>query len=492
MTPENKAADKIKNIRKSKVSSTKRIIEIIFVVLFILFITVMGILFFVMPKKEISQRENRKLTSFPEITFKNIWDGTFTNNLNLYYSDNFAFRDNLVDAKYAVSETKGLKVDDITIVGSEVTGDIVEVSGADKFLYDLTSVLEIKQNHFDDVLSSISFDKIPVNTTENENTSSSGNSNLSNLLNMDENELKGEQRGALYVVGDTALEIFYGSEAISKQYTDVLNEYAQELGAGVTLYNLIVPNHFEYGLPEKYKGKVGRDQKPFIDFIKDNLDENFIFIDIHSHMKEHYEMGEYLYFRSDHHWTSLGAYRAYEKFCEYANIKPVSLDTYEKRTTTGFLGSLYAGSMSSALAENPDLVEYYVSDLPYTQINTSMTGKTSKGKLYVDKKANGRTNGYLTFMGGDIPLATINTENKNGKKIIVFKESYGNAFVPFLVPHYEYIYVADIRYFPYNSVKFIKENEIGEVLFLNNIMAPNTPARVANIYMLKEQEGLST
>ena len=84
-------------------------------------------------------------------------------------------------------------------------------------------------------------------------------------------------------------------------------------------------------------------------------------------------------------------------------------------------------------------------------------------------------------MGGDIPLATIETENTNGKKIIVFKESYGNAFIPFLVPHYQTIYVADIRSFPYNAVEFIKNNSIGEVLFLNNIMTSNTAARVANI-----------
>ena len=84
-------------------------------------------------------------------------------------------------------------------------------------------------------------------------------------------------------------------------------------------------------------------------------------------------------------------------------------------------------------------------------------------------------------MGGDIPLATIQTENENGRKIIVFKESYGNAFVPFLVPHYETVYVADIRSFPYNAIDFIRENGITDVLFVNNIMTSNTSARVANI-----------
>ena len=197
-------------------------------------------------------------------------------------------------------------------------------------------------------------------------------------------------------------------------------------------------------------------------------------------MKEHYEKGEYLYFRTDHHWTALGAYRAYEVFCKSASLKPVSLDTYEKRTSTGFLGTLYNSSLDKNLAANPDTVEYYVPDLPYVQTNTNQDLSTYRGTL-ISEYSSGKTNGYLTFMGGDIPLATIETENTNGKKIIVFKESYGNAFIPFLVPHYQTIYVADIRSFPYNAVEFIKNNSIGEVLFLNNIMTSNTAARVANI-----------
>lgn len=486
MTPESNAADKVKNIKKRKIRLTKMRIDGFFVIFFFVLILIMGLLFFIMPKKEESMRENRKLTDFPEISAKALWDGTFTASLNLYYSDNFAFRDNFVDTKYAVSEAKGLKVDDITIVGSDVTGDVVLRSNSEKFIYDLTSILTLKPMFLDDTLEEISFDAPLYNTDKKQDNEKNTDGNLDGLLDIDEAELKGEQRGGLYIVGDTALEIFYGSESVSKQYADVINEYAAELGPEVTIYNLIIPNHFEYGMPEKYRGTVGREQKPFIDIVRDNLNPNVIFVDIHSYLKEHYENGEYLYFRTDHHWTGLGAYRAYEKFCEYANIKPLPLESYEKRVTEGFLGTLYSGSMNSNLAANPDYVEYYVTDLPYTQTNTNADGSTYKGRL-IAERANGKTNGYLTFMSGDIPLATIKSENSNGKKIIVFKESYGNAFVPFLLPHYEYIYVADIRSFPYNSVDFIKNNGIGEVLFINNIMASNTPARVANIYMLKEK-----
>lgn len=487
MTPEKNAQNKFKLLKKQKIFFAKQRVQGLFVLIFLIFIIVMGALFFILPKKEKSERENRDLTKFPEITAKSIWDGSFTNKLNLYYSDNFTFRDNFVDAKYALSESKGIKVDDITIIGSDVTGDIVSSKTEDEFLYDLTSILNLKAISLDDSLDKISFDISEIIKKTENNESSSDTKQFDNLLNMEEDVLKGEKRGSLYVVGDTALEIFYGSEAVSKQYADVINEYSNILGPSVTVYNMIVPNHFEYGMPEKYRGTVGRAQKPFIDIVRNNLNDSIIFVDIHSYLKEQYEKGEYLYFRTDHHWTGLGAYRAYEKFCEYANLTPVPLESYEKRTTYNFLGTFYSSSMNSELASNPDYVDYYVSDLPYVQTNTNADGVTSyKGKLIAERK-DGKTNGYLTFMGGDIPLATIKTENANGKKIIVFKESYGNAFIPFIVPHYEYVYVADIRSFPYNSVDFIKQNGIKEVLFLNNIMASNTSARVANIYLLKEK-----
>ena len=70
-------------------------------------------------------------------------------------------------------------------------------------------------------------------------------------INMEKNQLDGEQRGNLFVVGDTALEIFYGNEQVSKDYAAVLNAYSDALGDNVTIYDMIVPNHFEYGLPSK-------------------------------------------------------------------------------------------------------------------------------------------------------------------------------------------------------------------------------------------------
>lgn len=449
-----------------------------------------GILFFLLPKKEVSEAEQRKLASFPSLTLQTLWSGDFTSGLNIYYSDNFVMRDELVKAKFALEEHKGLRFDDVKIYGSE-TGETAEnASQTPKenqrtCIDDVTAFEKITANQPNVPMAAIDLEN-PYYSDPNKHfdfNKADLDDRFADYINMEKDQLDGEKRGNLFVVGDTALEIFYGNEQVSKDYASVLNAYSDALGDSVTIYDMIVPNHFEFGLPSKYKGKIGKDEKPFLDLVKENLNGKIVFVDIYDTLKTHYSKGEYLYFRTDHHWTGLGAYRAYEKFCESAGLAAVPLDSYEKRTSTGFLGTLYNSSLDKNLAANPDTVEYYVTDLPYEQTNTKKDGTTYKGRL-ISEYADGRTNGYLTFMGGDIPLATIRTENTSGRSIIVFKESYGNAFIPFLVPHYDTVYVADIRSFPYNAVTFIQNNHIGEVLFLNNIMTSNTSARVANILEL--------
>jgi hypothetical protein len=75
---------------------------------------------------------------------------------------------------------------------------------------------------------------------------------------------------------------------------------------------------------------------------------------------------------------------------------------------------------------------------------------------------------YAAFLGGDFPWGEITTDNNNGKRIVVIKDSYANAFVPFLLPHFSKVYYLDPRYYKGNLIDFVKEQKITDVLFLNN------------------------
>ena len=85
----------------------------------------------------------------------------------------------------------------------------------------------------------------------------------------------------------------------------------------------------------------------------------------------------------------------------------------------------------------------------------------------------GQGGSYLVFIGGDFPLTHIITANKNGRKIFMIKDSYGNALAPFLTMHYEEIFVADYRSFNSNLIRFIIRENIDDLLFLHNIAVAN-------------------
>ena len=281
-----------------------------------------------------------------------------------------------------------------------------------------------------------------------------------------------EKSGSIITLGNRAVEIFYGNEENAMRYSNTISKLKQALGEHVTVYNMVVPTSVEFSLPKKYQ-HMSTPQKPVIDKIYDNLDSKIKTIDAYKVLKKH--NNEYLYFNTDHHWTSLGAYYAYEQFAKEAGFKEKSLDEYEKYSKEDFLGTLFTQTQDTKLKEKKDIVEYYKIPVDYEVYRYEKGNENTavSSTLYADY-ADG-VNAYSVFLHGDFPLVKIkNNDSNNGKKLIVVKESYGNAFVPFLIPHYDEIYVVDSRYYNSNLKKLVDDQEIKEVLFINNIFAANT------------------
>jgi len=466
--------------QKNKKSQVCRMIfQLTTVFLFVGFSVIMGIIFLISPKRGYSEVEKRKLTEFPKFSFSELSNGNFTDNLTKYVSDNFAFRDVFVDLSFKLEDKRGVRVDGVKLYSSENTSysDIDDEN---------TKSVDPKLSPIKKMKTPLECAKpgeeLPINVTTDAIVE-----NADLYKNLDNDEIMGEKRGALFMVKKTALEIFYGSSPIAMDYCNVINAYKQAVGSDVTVYNLIIPTHFEFGLPNKYKNEVGKPQKPVIDDIYANLDPSIVTVDAYSNIEKHYKKGEYLYFNSDHHWTSLGAYRAYTAFAKEAGFKATSLKSFEKRTIDEFLGTFYSSTYDKNLKENPDRVDYYVPPCSYEVLNYRENGRDTYEGALLYENLKGVSTGYLVFMSGDIPLSVITTDNNTGRSIIVFKESYGNAFIPFLVTNYDTVYVADIRTFPFNAISFVKENNIKEVLFINNTMTSCTPPRIQNYLNLLQK-----
>lgn len=203
------------------------------------------------------------------------------------------------------------------------------------------------------------------------------------------------------------------------------------------------------------------------------MGQNIKTVPLHDALNAH--RTEYIYFRTDHHWTALGAYYAYVQFCNVKGITPHDLSDYEVSQYAGFLGSFYNdGGKPQAMADDPDTVNAYhpVSSTAAMKYGSSENSELTGGKVIFDESTAAASLKYGAFIMGDNPFTVIeNPEVSNGQSCIVVKESFGNAFVPFLVDHYQTVYVVDYRYYGGSVSALAKAKGVTDVLFVNNLSA---------------------
>ena len=287
----------------------------------------------------------------------------------------------------------------------------------------------------------------------------------------------GVWKGAVFIYKNRGFELFSGGPAMGKKYAEVINMYSRLKIPGLKIYNLIIPNGFEFEVREKYKNKV-RPAKEAINDVYAAEDPGIIKVNPVDDIRRH--RTEYLYFNTDHHWTSLGAYYAYTSFCGAAGLTPVSLANVPSKVKPGFLGFFYRLTRAASLKANPDSVRYYLfPDSLDFYIGSNSIGYWSKSHMYAETASG--DNSYSVFLQGDLPICKMETQHKNGRRIAIVKESYGNAFAPFLTNNYEKVIVVDQRSYKGDFIGMLKAEGINELLFINNIFAAHTQFHIDDI-----------
>ena len=279
----------------------------------------------------------------------------------------------------------------------------------------------------------------------------------------------GEQIGSLYLNGDSAYELFYFSEKAVRAHASLLNT-VQAMFPKVKLSAMIVPNSFGVILDPKVQEKLassGMDQA--IAYSYSLMDKRVKPVNVFDALSAHKK--EYIYFRTDHHWTQLGAYYGYQEYCKSMGYSTKPLSDYQKMDFPEFYGTLYFFmNRPESLKGHPDQVTAYQGSMNSMQY-TDSKGNLQEGKLINDASQMLPGNKYNCFMLGDHGYVEIHNEGAPRKKsILVLQDSYGNAFVPLLAQDYRDVYVVDYRHYQGNASSLIQEKGIEEILFLNNIM----------------------
>lgn len=282
------------------------------------------------------------------------------------------------------------------------------------------------------------------------------------------------QSGGVYVVGSAGYEMYNYVGSLAEKYQSTVNAVADSLSGVSQVYAMAIPLSSGITLPDELFSDIpSSDQAQAEKDILAGMGQNVKTIPLHDVMMSH--RTEYIYFRTDHHWTALGAYYAYVQFCTAKGITPHNLSDYEVSQFPGFLGSFYNdGGKPDAMKNDPDTVNAYhpvsaTASMKYgDNENSTLTG----GQVIFDESTASASLKYGTFIMGDNPFTVIeNPEVSNGESCIVVKESFGNAFVPFLVDHYQTVYVVDYRYYSGSVTQLARDKGVKDVLFVNNLSA---------------------
>lgn len=423
------------------IETTNRKIHLANVIVFCTILLVGAVASLAMKKQTVSVMENRKLASFPKYTDSSFWKGKYFRDINAWYADNFPLREKFIKFSDNFRDRIGFQTSEIK-------------------MYDPSNDAEANEK---------------TDTTKSEVEVDKGGP-------LPDDGATGEVKKRVFVFKNRAFEMFGGGPAMGKAYADVINSYNRLLSPKIQVYNLIIPVALEFEITEKY-AKMQKPNRPAIENIYNSEDSNIKKVWAIDEIRKH--RTEYIYFNTDHHWTSLGAYYAYRAFCATAGLTPVSLDTVASKVKPAFLGSLYRLTRDAGLQNNPDSVRYYLwRDSINFYIGNATIGSWTKSKMY-GEGASG-TNSYSVFLQGDQPICKIETQHKNGRKIAVVKESYGNAFSCFLPNNYEKVIVVDQRYYTGDFIAMLKAEGINELLFINNIFAAHTPFHIDKIKGLRK------
>ena len=171
---------------------------------------------------------------------------------------------------------------------------------------------------------------------------------------------------------------------------------------------------------------------------------------------------DYIYYKTDHHWTSYGAYLAYLTYMDYLGLEIVDINNLEKITINNFLGTYY--NRSKYFKADSDFITYY----NILGLHIEIDGKEQLSLMDLDKFKG--SDKYSAFLWGNNGLTKVINENiseeRKGSSILIFKDSYANSFIQFLSYNYEIIDIIDLRYFKESIRNFMKDKDYNEILIM--------------------------
>lgn len=444
-----KRATSLRDRKAEKRSLLQTRLSMISLTAMALFLLLAALFLLVFPRSEKSQIEKRELAKFPSFSLESYFSGAFTSGVTTFYDDTVPYRDNFKNLSNEIKNVFGMKL--FSASGSANVSSKEDDEDAENAESSATPVPTSTGNILEGVASrnmalpaaSAADESYQRDYTAEENGSLEWVNNLL-MVNWD-----GHWR---------CMEPFGGGSG--SDYVDALNELQSLVSQDVTIWSMPAPTSSAIYTPKNAIDYVA-DQGECFDEIAAKLNPGIRSVNVVDVMRKHTE--ENIYCRTDHHWQPRGAYYAARTFAEAADVPFTDISSYTSGYNEGFVGTMYGFSQDSRLLNDPEDFVYYVPSAKYqAYYYDSSFNYQFSDDLFAEVDV---ANSYLMFMGGDSWVVKVDTEVKNGRKLLVVKDSFGNAEIPYYTSSFEQIYVVDVREFQRNLVNFIDTTGVTDVLF---------------------------
>ena len=391
-----------------------------------------------------SDDEKRQLARFPEFSASALLSGEYFADIDAWFSDTFTFREHWLSASEFIRTLYGSS--DIGIYGG------------------LTSSDEVPDPTPEPTEEISRWDVVDKDTWH-------GNV-------VDEDDFV--NFGTVLQIEDACYEFFFFYQAGADRYAQVTSRAAEVAGDRAQVYSVLAPTAIGIMFDQEYLDKIGTASESEAMRYMYGAMKNVRGVDTFDALR--YHNGEYLYFRTDHHWTAMAAYYAYREFCRTAGYEPADLDDFEEKVFDGYMGSLWSyANRSHSLT--PDTVHAFVPPGDITTTVTTIKGTTCGIDLIGDMSNSSAGAKYLCFIAGDNPFTHIqNRSLANGRCAIVIKDSFANCFVPYLTQNYSDIYVIDYRSYREMTLDgLIDTYGADDIIFVNAISVAQADVSTTNM-----------
>ena len=424
--------DHSETLSTSPITRLRRRAEILTVSLITAFILCFSMWCLVAPKQTFSENENRALASWPVYSFTALKDGSYMSGVQTYLSDHFPLRDPFMTLKTKYEMLTGREeINDIYLAKDGYYIEAYKTPKQQKKI--ITQFRKLQDTITTGAKENVRVMLVPT-------AISSYNAKLPNCA---------PDRGVLRQV-DTMKEIYAALPNMQK----------------VDVWSALQTAAAKEATDRTGASGNAADAQSMADAEAAGSDT---------------AAAAGLYYHTDHHWTTHGAYVGYQAYCDDAGLSPIPEADFQKTcVTTDFHGTIFSKLHDSTVPG--DAITLYENPANRLTVSYPDTGEVT-GTLY-NRDYLAQKDKYSLFLNNLHPLVEITNEAADSdRQLVLIKDSYANSMVPFLVNHYQKIYVFDTRYYRFGPSSFINEHpEVTDVLLLYNMNTIDTDLGVGGIF----------